>query len=167
MSKLLEAMKCRIKEIVIEEHRPFSFGNFRRFEVDGQEYKMSHGTYRNYLVKLKKNKEIEFAFNSGAAYYTLPGKKFTKSMTGDRMGGVSILICRKKYSYLQMDQETTGRSNPSIISGLYFLQVKYGRHFLVYILIRPIILLIWISSCLPRPSWRILTLHQLFIIQIL
>jgi hypothetical protein len=48
---------------------------------------MSHGTYRNYVVILKKNKEIEFAFNSGTAYHTLPGKKFTKSMTADPMGG--------------------------------------------------------------------------------
>ena len=92
MSKLLEAMRSKIKEIVIEEHRPFSAGDFRRFEVDGQEYKMSHGTYRNYVFMLKKNKEIEFAFNSGGAYHTLPGKKFTRSMTADRVGGTQSLL---------------------------------------------------------------------------
>jgi hypothetical protein len=86
MSKLLEAMRCKIKEIVIEEHRPFSAGDFRRFEVDGQEFKMSHGTYRNYVSILKKNKEIEFAFISGVAFHTFPGKEFTKSMTADHMG---------------------------------------------------------------------------------
>lgn len=88
MSKLLDAMRYKIKEIVIVEDRPFSAGDFERFEVDGQEFKIGHGTYRNYVCILKKNKEIELAFNSGAAaYHTLPGKKFTKSMTVDRMGG--------------------------------------------------------------------------------
>ena len=61
-------MRYKIKEIVIVEDRPFSAADFERFEVDGQEYKIGHGTYRNYVGILKKNKEIELAFKSGAAY---------------------------------------------------------------------------------------------------
>jgi hypothetical protein len=81
------AMRKRIREIVILEERPFSFLDLKSFEVDGMRYELKHGTIRNQLSKLAKSGEIEFAFYSGAAFYTLPGKIFTKQMTSSPMGG--------------------------------------------------------------------------------
>ena len=43
MSELDCAMMKHISYIVLEEHRPFSYGDFRQFEVDGKEYRMQHG----------------------------------------------------------------------------------------------------------------------------
>ncbi|MGH9982501.1 MAG: hypothetical protein ACRD8W_00920 [Nitrososphaeraceae archaeon] len=85
-------MRKRIKEIVVLEERPFSFIDFKSFIVDGVRYKLKHGVIRNYLSKLTRSGEIEFAYNSGVAFYTLPGKTFTKYVTPNHMEGPSSLI---------------------------------------------------------------------------
>jgi hypothetical protein len=92
MSKLLGAMKLKIKEIVFVQGRPFSYLDFAEFEVCGQEYKMCHGTFRNNISKLKKAREIELAFGSKPAFYTIPGKKFSKTMTHDHMEVIHSII---------------------------------------------------------------------------
>ena len=79
-------MLKRMGEIVFLEERPFSFLDFKSFEVDGIRYELKHGVIRNYFSKLTKSGEIESAYNSGIAFYTLPGKKFTKDVTADRVG---------------------------------------------------------------------------------
>ncbi|MGH9926221.1 MAG: hypothetical protein ACRD5B_12680, partial [Nitrososphaeraceae archaeon] len=84
------AMRKKIREIVILEERPFSFLDFKSFEVDGMRYELKHGVVRNYLSKLTRSGEIKFAYNSGVAFYTLPGKNFTKYVTADRVGGNSF-----------------------------------------------------------------------------
>jgi hypothetical protein len=135
MSKLLEAMRSKIKEIVIEEHRPFSAGDFRRFEVDGQEYKMSQGTYRNYVVMLKKNREIEFAFNSGRAYHTLAGKKFTKSMTTDRVGGTSSHLSaagRKTSIYRRIKNISVDKQSLHDIRLVFYAQGIWDMFYTIY-----------------------------------
>jgi hypothetical protein len=86
------AMRKRIKEIVVLEERPFSFVDFKSFIVDGVRYELKHGAIRNYLSKLTKCGEIEFAYNSGIAFYTLPGKTFTKNVTPNHMEGPFSLI---------------------------------------------------------------------------
>jgi hypothetical protein len=78
MSKLVGAMKLKIKEIVLVQRRPFSYLDFAEFEVCGQDYKMSHGTFRNNISRLKKAGEIELALRSKPACYTIPGKNSTK-----------------------------------------------------------------------------------------
>jgi hypothetical protein len=65
MSKLLGAMKLKIKEIVLGQARPFSYLDFEEFEVSGQPFKMSHGTFRNYISKLKNAGNVELVL-----YYT-------------------------------------------------------------------------------------------------
>lgn len=82
-----DLMRKRIREIVVLEQRPFSFIDFENFVVDGVQYELNHGTIRNYFSKLCKAGEIEFAYNSGIAFYTLPGRKFSKQMTADHVGG--------------------------------------------------------------------------------
>jgi hypothetical protein len=84
--KLIGAMKLKMKEIILLEHRPFSFADFREFEIGGEKYQMKDGTFRNNISKLRKAGEVELAFRSRPAFYTLPGKKFSKTMTLDRMG---------------------------------------------------------------------------------
>lgn len=88
----LNAMRKRIREIVISEERPFSFLDLKSFEVDGTQYELKHGVIRNYLSKLTKSGEIEFAYNSGVAFYTLPGRNYTKDVTAGHMGGPLSLL---------------------------------------------------------------------------
>jgi hypothetical protein len=51
------------------------------FEVGGKKYQMGHGTFRNNILRLKKRGEVELAFKSRPAIYTIPGRKFDKMMT--------------------------------------------------------------------------------------
>src|SRR5919197_2555737 len=80
MSKLEEAMREHMAYLVFSENRPFSYRDFMRFELDGKEYKMTHGTYRNKISKLKKEGHIELDYKSGIAFHTLKGHKFGKSL---------------------------------------------------------------------------------------
>ena len=75
MSRLLGAMKLKMREIVLVEKRPFSSADFREFEIAGQKYHMKDGTFRNNISKLRKSGEVELAFRSRPAFYTLTGKK--------------------------------------------------------------------------------------------
>ena len=85
-------MKLKIREIVLVEGRPFSYLDFAQFEVCGQNYKMNHGTFGNYILKLKKSGKVELASSSKPAFYTIPGKKFNKAMTHDHMGVINTII---------------------------------------------------------------------------
>jgi hypothetical protein len=95
MSKLDAAMLEHVAYIVFSENRPFSYRDCIHFKVNGNEYKMSHGTYRNKILKLKKQGQVELAYNSGIVFYTLKGKKFgnsQKMMTADHAGVPSAII---------------------------------------------------------------------------
>src|SRR4051812_43758898 len=92
MSKLLGAMKLRMKQIALIQDRPFSYLDFVEFEVGGQAYKMSHGTFRNYISKLKKSGNVKLVCSSKPALYTIPGKEFNKAMTHDHMGVINTII---------------------------------------------------------------------------
>ena len=59
MSELDDAMQAHMVFIVISERRLFSFHDFLRFEVNGNEYSMAHGTFRNSISKLIKSGEVE------------------------------------------------------------------------------------------------------------
>ncbi len=76
--------------IVFVERLPFTFKDFFRFTVNGKEYKMKHGTFRNKISKLNKNGTVELLYNSHIAFYTLKGDKFGKSaITHDHTGGTT------------------------------------------------------------------------------
>jgi hypothetical protein len=79
-------MKKHIKQIVKVEERPFCFRDFLHFEVDGKEYSMVHGTFRNKISKLFRDGNVELQYRSGPAFYSLKGFNFTKRkrMTQDR-----------------------------------------------------------------------------------
>jgi hypothetical protein len=82
--------------IVYEEHRPFSYLDFIKFEVDGKEYKIAHGTFRNNVSSLIKEGLVEVSYKSNITFYTLRGVKFDKAsrfaMTGNHTGVASSPI---------------------------------------------------------------------------
>jgi hypothetical protein len=67
--------EAKMKEIILIERRPFSFADFREFEIGGEKYQMNDGTFRNNISKLRKTGEVELAFRSRPASYTIPTKK--------------------------------------------------------------------------------------------
>lgn len=71
MSKHDEAMKEHIANIVFIEKRPFSYKDFSHFKVDGKDYKISHGTFRNKISKMIQNDEVVAVINSNPKFYTL------------------------------------------------------------------------------------------------
>jgi hypothetical protein len=84
-------MRKHIEYFVLKEGRPFSFHDFLNFEVDGLQYHMSSGTFRNKVSALVKKGEVEVAYYSSIGFYTIKGVKFPKTMTGDHTGGTLTL----------------------------------------------------------------------------
>ena len=96
LSKLDEAMRKHVEYLVLKEGRSFSFHDFLNFEVDGLQYHMSGGTFRNKVSALVKNGEVEVAYYSSIAFYTIKGVNFTKQMALYHTGGTlssSSSIC--------------------------------------------------------------------------
>ena len=73
-------MRKHIDYLVLKEERPFSFGDFSTFEVDGRQYHMSRGTFRNKVSDLSKKGVIEVAYYSSIAFYTIKGVNFSKQI---------------------------------------------------------------------------------------
>jgi hypothetical protein len=92
VSKILGAMKLKIHEIILKEQRPFSLSDLKTFEIGGKRYKINYGTLRNNISALVKAGFVEPAFRSRPAFYTIPGKKFDKSMTLDHTGVPNEII---------------------------------------------------------------------------
>src|SRR5215469_965410 len=80
-------MRKHIEYLVLKEGRPFSFHDFLNFEVDGLQYHMSSGTFRNKVSALVKKGEVEVANYSSIAFYTIKGVKFAKTIIPDHTGG--------------------------------------------------------------------------------
>jgi hypothetical protein len=94
MTELDYTMAKHIAYIVFQEHRPFSYRDFLHFEVDGSEYRMTHGTFRNKVSSLRKKGEVELAYPSHPCFYTLKNVHFgrPKLMTDNHMGLDTIII---------------------------------------------------------------------------
>ena len=79
-----------MRYLVYEERRPFSFLDFLRFEVDQQEYHMTHGTFRNNVSTFIKEGLVEVSYKSNITFYALRGVKFDRAcrivMTRDHTG---------------------------------------------------------------------------------
>ena len=86
MSELDVAMLQYIHFIICSEYRPFSYKDFLKFVVNGREYGMAHGTFRNKISKLISTEKVEVSYYSSCAFYTLRGHTFGKLMTPDHMG---------------------------------------------------------------------------------
>jgi hypothetical protein len=86
VSDLDKAMERHMANLVHLGNRPFSYRDFVVFEVDGIEYRMTHGTYRNKISRLKNAGKVDLAYNAGMAFHTLKGKTFGKQMTPNHTG---------------------------------------------------------------------------------
>ena len=86
---ILDTILARMAQIVHEEGRPSSYKDFLCFELDGITYRFSHGTIRNYLLKLKKLGKIEHVYTSSEAFYTLKGVKVGKVIKANHTGAYS------------------------------------------------------------------------------
>jgi hypothetical protein len=93
LSELDNALWKRITQIVQTENRPFSYLDFVPFfKVDGQNYTVAYGTFRNKMSVMLKAEKVEVVFYSPQAFYTLKGVKFETPMTDDHTGvSVSVL----------------------------------------------------------------------------
>ena len=95
LTELEDAMLMHTESIIRDDHRPVSFLDFMHFEMEGREFTMTHGTFRNKISKLRKEGIVELAYNYGIAFYTLKGVKIGKqiatSMTGNHIG-VQVLL---------------------------------------------------------------------------
>ena len=90
MTDLDDAMEVHMAQINFEQNRPVTYRDFLDFEVEGKEYRMTHGTFRNKISKLIKSGVAVLAFNSGLAFYTLYGVQFgKKTMTSTHVGGLA------------------------------------------------------------------------------
>jgi hypothetical protein len=96
LSDLTDAMIIHIHHLVHEEQKPFSYLDFMKFEVEGREFKMTHGTFRNNVSNLMKEGLVEVSYKSSITFYTLRGVKFGKAsritMTGNHTGVASSPI---------------------------------------------------------------------------
>jgi hypothetical protein len=78
MSELDNALIHHMRNLVFIEKRPFCYRDFLRFEIDGKEYGMKHGTFRNHISKLMKAGKVEREYHSGLCFYTIKGVNFER-----------------------------------------------------------------------------------------
>ncbi|MDR4490234.1 MAG: hypothetical protein R2685_04955 [Candidatus Nitrosocosmicus sp.] len=78
---LTDAMLEHMADIVYTQHRPITYKDFLSFEVDGNEYGMKSGTFRNKISALMKEGIVELDYHTNMAFYTLKGHRFGKRMT--------------------------------------------------------------------------------------
>jgi hypothetical protein len=98
-------MIAHIHHIVHDEQRPFSYLDFLAFEVDGQEYRTAHGTFRNIISLLTKEGLVEVSYKSSIAFYSLRGVRFDKAsrnvMTDNHAGGAHITSSNPLYRLIR------------------------------------------------------------------
>src|SRR5215211_5435350 len=78
MSELDDAMIQHIRYIVLTERRPFSYRDFRCFEVNDKEYGMEHGTFRNKVSQLMRIGKVEQEYRSSLTFYSIKDVRFGK-----------------------------------------------------------------------------------------
>jgi hypothetical protein len=76
MAELDDVMKEHMAYLVFNEHKPFSYKDFKYFEVNGKSYTAAYGTFRNKISKMRQNGEIEIHTKSNPCFYTLKGYRF-------------------------------------------------------------------------------------------
>ncbi len=102
MSELDEIILKRIEYLVLFEHRPFSFIDFKSFEVDGKYYGISHGTFRNKISNLVKAGLVELCYKSHISFYTLKGHSFgNKTVTDNHMGNTSVINVTELVNFIK------------------------------------------------------------------
>lgn len=80
----------KMKEIVTDETRPFSYKDFVSFELGGNKFSYRHGTIRNIFSELHAENQIKLICRSPQAFYTVKGIDVGVSMTGNYRGGIRL-----------------------------------------------------------------------------
>ncbi|CAN5865413.1 hypothetical protein BH23THE1_BH23THE1_13560 [soil metagenome] len=111
----------RMRQIVNEEKRPFSFKDFLFFEYNGITHKFDHGTVRNYFSILKKQGKIEHLYTTSMAFYTLTGVKVGKPVTHYRAGGSYGFIFNHKTNRFSQYVENL----PMDESGVHNIRLRF------------------------------------------
>jgi hypothetical protein len=91
MTELDDAMKKHMAYLVYSEHKPFSYKDFRYFEVNQKSYEMTHGTFRNKISEMIRIDEVELYIKSNPNFYTLRGCIFDngKPITGNHTEAIN------------------------------------------------------------------------------
>lgn len=75
-----------IRKVAKEDYRPVCYKDCECFEYEGKEYKMTHGTFRNKISKLKKQGKIQKIYHSNMTFYGPSGYRVGKVMTENDTG---------------------------------------------------------------------------------
>jgi hypothetical protein len=78
LSELHDAIMQHMSCLVLTEKRLFSHRDFVSFKIDGKEYGIIHGTFRNKVSKFVKSGIVELEYRSTLAFYTIKGVNFGK-----------------------------------------------------------------------------------------
>jgi hypothetical protein len=73
---LQDAMLEHLGWLVFSEGRPACYRDFINFQLNGINYSIKQGTIRNNLSQLRRRGEIELAYRSIYAFYTIPGYSY-------------------------------------------------------------------------------------------
>jgi len=103
LTELKEAMYEKMAYLVLSEGRPFYYGDFLLFDVDGSRYKPTYGTIRNIFSEFRKEGKIKVNCNSKPVFYELIDSNLTrKSMTHTHMGGILTVISNNNPFYTKL-----------------------------------------------------------------
>ena len=156
MTELDEAMQEHMAFLVFVEHRSFSYLDFLSFKVNGIEYNMSHGTFRNKISKLIEIDKVELVCKSGLGFYSLKGIQVQnkKLMTPYHMGVSSSSRHHNRHPLFRLVEELPLDKNALHdirlrfeVKGIWnFLSCREGTF---QLLINPI------SKDIRLPMWKI------------
>lgn len=80
-----------MEHLCIIEQRPFSYIDFLEFKVDGNSYRMTHGTFRNKISILMKRGKVGWICDSPQGFYIIKGSEQNlNSVTTDDHTGVNL-----------------------------------------------------------------------------
>ena len=101
MTSLDFAIMSRMKQIVLLERRPFSYIDFKDFEILNRNYKVAHGTFRNKISKLVKKGIVELEYNSKLSFYSLAGIHFGNTMIRNLTGNTGVIGATQLIDFIQ------------------------------------------------------------------
>ena len=111
--------------LVHDEQRPFSSLDFLKFEVNGREFKMAHGTFRNNISYLMKEGLVETSYKSHITFYTLKHITFDnarrRAMTGNHMG-----VANHSQSYSSNPLYRIVRDLPLSRSAIHDIRLRFS-----------------------------------------
>lgn len=111
MSELDLAMEKYIEGTTLRDNRPVRAVELRHFNYGDKDYKMSYGTCRNKLSKLRKAGKIQVQYRHSEAYYSVPGYSFAKQIKPDRVGGTLPLVGRQTPLYKWLKNRPTTKQS--------------------------------------------------------